>query len=80
MEKCQYLTCWSDESPRRYTTVSRSRVAHLLRAARSRGDTIHVISSGPNRAPRIWAPGYAIGRLRIIVQQPYHQRLIVASN
>lgn len=70
MNKFQYLTRWTDQSC--YQVVDRSRVAYLLRAARSRGETIHVIC-GP------YKNGYQLGNLAIVVQQSYHRRLIAAS-
>lgn len=54
MDKQQYTARWMDvDTPRR--EVSRERVAYLLRAARSRRQTIH----------RIIDRGYDIGELAI---------------
>ena len=41
--KRQFVAYWLDDGAprRRYCAIDRDRVAYLLRAARSRGDTIH---------------------------------------
>ena len=59
--KRQFVARWLDvDTPWRVET--RDRVAYLLRAARSRGDMVHVLGG----------LGYQIGELRLTVRQSYH--------
>ena len=65
--KRQYLVYWMDDDRprRRYFAETRDRVAYLLRAAMSRGATIHRVHTGNG-----W--NYQIGEMAINQRHAYH--------
>ena len=67
MRKPQYLAYWNDDQRpyRRYFVEPRSRVAYLLRAARSRGATIH-------RIRQCYGWNYQIGEMALVQRHRYH--------
>ena len=68
--KQQYVAYWRDDDQKRMRPIPRPRVAYLLRAARSRGDVIHLMhkTSGYN---------YEIGMMCINQRFDYHDEFMV---
>lgn len=72
MSKRQFVSYWCDDfrDLRRYCAMPRDRVAHLLLAARSRGDTVHRIRHACG-----W--NYLVGELAINQRHSYHDSALL---
>ncbi len=69
MEKTEFMTYWADLDPHKFFSVSRDRVAYLLRAARSRGSHVERLRADAGEY-------YRIGERCINVLHPNNRRLL----